>query len=358
MPCGSGGLLSFLFRTEKVRRTTGNTEGVTGPRCRNQDFRTNFRPLISHAFSDAEVWRKMMQGPQGWRKGKAGTVMTDIEREAIILNSAWGMIDGMVNWAMFVKNDRIEPTNLVFKTSYHQRLFIILLGDFLSEIRAFKGDPVPLGLIGAPSNARPSDLTFLFHLRQVCANPKLGGDAAGISAAIEIFADWLEGEFTARGVNLHTIDVVADLRVARHRYIKMCGDIAKHNLARLATNVGHLRKLLEAAGNPIGEQESYLAIESFFEWFHDDIFNYHSNQVAEFLNNIRWAIFEYLRPEFQRSWHLTEKATQDIPIYAYHVPADISEPLAYAMYWNLMNRVRAKPWVHRFIVSDSLKTRY
>jgi hypothetical protein len=200
--------------------------------------------------------------------------MNDIEREAIILNSAWRMIDGMVNWAMFVKNDRTEPTNLMFKTGQHQRLFIILLGDFLSEIRAFKNEPMPLGLNTAPSNARPSDLTFLFHLRQVCAAPKLGGDATGLSAATEAFTDWLEGDFIASSVNLHAIDIVADLRVARYRYIKMCGDIAKHNLARLATNVGHLRKLLEASGHAVSEQEAYLAIESFFEWFHDDKIHY------------------------------------------------------------------------------------
>ncbi|MBI4723614.1 MAG: hypothetical protein HY765_00885 [Rhodomicrobium sp.] len=268
------------------------------------------------------------------------------------------MIDGMVNWAMFVKSDRTERTNLMFETREHSLLFNILLGDFLSEVRAFKGKQVPLGLKTAPSNARPSDLTFIFHLRQVCTNPKLGADTTGLSAAIEAFADWLEGDFVASRVNLSAIHVVADLCVARYRYIKMCGDIAKHNLARLATNVGHLRKLLEAAGHPVSEQEAYLAIEDFFEWFHDNIFIYHSTQIAEFLNNIRWAIFDYLQPEFRRSFHLTEKVTPDFPIYSYRIPADIVEPVARAMYWDLMNRVRRKPWFHRFTTSDLFKRRY
>lgn len=284
--------------------------------------------------------------------------MNNIEREAIILNSAWEMIDGMVNWAMFVKNDRAEPDNLMFQTSAHSRLFAILLGDFLSEIRAFKGEPVPLGLKPVTSNARPSDLTFLFHLRQPCASPKLGANVSGLKTAIETFADWLEGEFTAPGVNLHAIAVVADLRIARYRYIKMCGDIAKHNLARLAANVGHLRKLLEAAGYPVNEQEAYLAVEGFFEWFQQDIFVYHSSQIAEFLNNIRWAIYDYLQPEFQRSWHLTDKATRDWPAYAYRVPPEITEPVAVAMYWDAMNRSRSKPYVQRFVIPEVLKRRY
>lgn len=284
--------------------------------------------------------------------------MNDIEREAIILNSAWEMIDGMVNWAMFVKNDRTELTNLMFQTSVHARLFVILLGDFLSDVRAFKGKLVPLGLKPAPSNARPSDLTFLFHLRQVCVTPKLGSDGSALARAVDDFATWLEGEFTATGVNLHTIDVVADLRVARYRYIKMCGDIAKHNLARLATNVGHLRKLLDQAGHPVSEQQAYLGVETFFEWFQQDIFIYHSGQIGEFLNNIRWAIYGYLQPEFRRSWHLTDRATADFPMYGYCVPSEIVEPVAVAMYWDVMNRSRSKPYVQRFVISPHMKTLY
>jgi hypothetical protein len=287
----------------------------------------------------------------------AVVTMNDTEREVIILNLAWEMIDGMVNWATFVKNDRTEPTNLMCKTSQHRRLFVILLGDFLSQVRAFRG-PVPLGLTAPSNNARSSDLTFLFHLRQVCAAPKLGEDAMGLSVATKAFADWLEDDFTASGVNLHAVDVVADLCVTRYRYIKLCGDIAKHNLARLETNVRHLRELLEAAGHAVSEQEAYLAVENFFEWFHDDIFIYHSSQIAEFLNNIRWAICEYLQPEFRRSWHLTEKATPDLPMYAYRFPAGIAEPVARAMYWDVMNRVRSGPRVHRFVISASFKQCY
>ncbi len=284
--------------------------------------------------------------------------MNSIERESIILNSAWEMIDGMVNWAMFVKSDHTRLTNLMFKTSHHQLLFIILITDSLSEVRAFRGNSVPLGLKPAPPNTQPSNLTFIFHLRQVCSDPILGAGATNLSEHIEAFGSWLEVEFEAAGVNLNAINIVADLQVARYRYIKTCGDIAKHNLARLATNAGHIRKLLKAAGHKVSEEEAYLAVKGFFNWFNDDIFLYHFSQIAEFLNNIRWAMFEYLQPEFQRSWHLTEKATPDFPVYGYRVPAEITEPLSRAMYWDLMNHVRAEPWVHRFIISEDSKQLY
>lgn len=63
--------------------------------------------------------------------------MNDTEREAIILNSAWEMIDDMVNWAMFEKTDKTELSNLWFPTCQHRQLFLILLADFLSLPRAF-----------------------------------------------------------------------------------------------------------------------------------------------------------------------------------------------------------------------------
>ncbi len=48
--------------------------------------------------------------------------MNETERESTILNSAWEIFDGIVNWAMFVKNDRTEPTKLTFEASQHSRL--------------------------------------------------------------------------------------------------------------------------------------------------------------------------------------------------------------------------------------------
>lgn len=283
--------------------------------------------------------------------------MNDLEQECIILNSAWATIDGMVNWAMFVKHDRTMPTNMMFETAAHAQLFNILLGDFLSELRAFKGQEIPLGLRAAPSNTRPSNLTFLLHLRQVCSEPKLGGNISALADAVEDFAQWLEAEFDAAGVNFSDINVVADLRVSRLRYLKICGDIAKHNLARLSTNVAHIRRILEASGHPVNEHEGYLAIRGFYDWFHNDIFIYHSSVIAEFLNRIRWAIFDYLGPEYARSWHRPEGAS--IPeLYAYAYPADCRDPMAQSMYWELMNRVRGRPWVHRFVVADSFKKNY
>lgn len=284
--------------------------------------------------------------------------MNDTERESIILNSAWEMIDGMVNWAIFEKTDKTELSNLWFPTAQHRQLFLILLADFLSQTRGYSGRPIPLGLLEPPSGARPSDLTFLFHLRQVCANPVLGSNVAGLRGAVEAFAEWLERDFLTKGVNLHGIDVVVDLTVSRLQYIRICGDIAKHNLARLEANTKRLRDLMANAGHPITESQGYLAIPTFNEWFADNIFIYHASHIAELLNNIRWEIYEYLQPEFRRSWHRKEGWSEMSPMYGYHVPPAIGEEIALAMYWDAMNRSRSRPYVQRFMIPAYAKTEY
>lgn len=285
-------------------------------------------------------------------------VLNDTEREAIILNGAWEMIDGMVNWAIFEKTEQTVMSNLWFPTSQHRQLFLILLADFLSQTRRFSGKPVPLGLQEPPRDTTPANLTFLFHLRQVCERPILGTDTSGLSAAVEQFAEWLEREFVTEGVNLHGIDTVIDLRVSRLQYIRICGDIAKHNLARLEANAKRLRDLLAAAGKLISQSEAYLTIPSFNEWFADNIFIYHASHIAEHLNNIRWEIYHYLQPEFRRSWHRKEGWTDLFPMYGYHVPAEIAEPIAYAMYWDAMNRSRSVPYVQRFTIPEYSKSEY
>jgi hypothetical protein len=76
-----------------------------------------------------------------------------------------------------------------------------------------------------------------------------------------------------------------------------------------------------------------LIIDEFYEWFHTNVFAYHSSAIAEFLNNLRWGIHDYLRREFLRSF------TREPGSIAYHFkyPAGSQHPTG--KYWNLMNDV-------------------
>jgi hypothetical protein len=94
-------------------------------------------------------------------------------------------------------------------------------------------------------------------------------------------------------------------------------------------------------------------LDEFYEWFHTNVFSYHASTIAEFLNNLRWGFYNYLVPEFRRSFERTGEYD-----YKFDIPSDIVSPLGRAMYWDLMNMVRAPPWFPRFTVTQSLKGRY
>ena len=98
-----------------------------------------------------------------------------------------------------------------------------------------------------------------------------------------------------------------------------------------------------------------LVLADFYQRFHTDILNYHSSTIAEFLNNIRWGIYEYLQPEFHGSivWE-----AGDTRMYGFTYPPDVTSKLAKECYWELMNEVRSPPYVRRFRVTKWLKLRY
>lgn len=278
----------------------------------------------------------------------------ETEREAIILNAVWGIINDMVNYGIFERFTRNSDVVLIFPKATHMRLFNILLADFLSLPHPRRNDPVPFNLPEPPSNAAPSDLTHLFYLKQLCADPKLGKDTIAIKRVVDEFSGWLESEAVVKKVWLPTIDTELDMKIGRIQFLKICGDIAKHNFTRLSQNVKRIQRILDAHGVQIDESQAYLVLPEFYEWFHTNIFACLASTIAEFLNNLRLEIFTYLEPEFARAYHSVEPE----PRYRYHIPTAITQPLAKGMYWELMNMVRARPYMQRFAVSPHLKKLY
>ena len=260
----------------------------------------------------------------------------------------------MVNYEIFEKNARQHNTNLMFNTSSHKRLFNILLGDFLSQPNEKRESRLPFDFPRPTSGERRSNYTFLFYLRKICEDPKLNPNVEGLRASLEGFSDWLEADSVIKDVWLSTINSKLDIRTPRIVFLRICGDIAKHNFSRLKTNVEKICRILKDNGVIINEGQGFLVIPDFYECFHTNLFSYHASTIAEFLNEIRWAIFNYLKPEFYRSFEQLEPE----PMYRYNYPADCQGELPRAMYWNLMNLVRTPPYFPRFTVSQSLKGQY
>jgi hypothetical protein len=278
-------------------------------------------------------------------------IFTQTELEVIVLKMVWDSIDEMVNYEMFAKLASIEDVTLMFKSMTHQRLFNVLLVDFLSQPRQW-----PFGL-GMPAAGVPtSERSILFHLKRVCLSPQLSpGNGMSIRSPLDALQQWLETECQIEKVWLPSINLETTINVKRVKFIKICGDIAKHSFGRLSRNVDAICEILKSNGAPIERDEGYLVLPDFYEWFHKDVFSYHSSALGEFLNNLRWGLYEYLQPEYSRSFSKDEPPSIK---YRYRYPLNCVNPIARSMYWDLMNAVRSKPYMPRFEVTRYLKMRY
>jgi hypothetical protein len=281
--------------------------------------------------------------------------LNSVEQEAVVLRAVWGMIDDMVNFAIFMPlGQSTRDTNLLPQTSQALRLFNILLGDFLSPLARKGRGGLPFGLRSPPEGARTSDLTFLFYLRGISADPQLAREPDRFARPVEAFSHWLEQPSFVERVWLPSIGVETDLSIERRTWIRICADIGKHTFARLEPNVAKIERIISEQYGPVEAGSGFLVLEEFWEWFHTNLFAYHASTIAEFLNEIRWGIFEYLAPEFERAF----QHGQPEPLYSFDVPQMITNPLARSMYWDLMNLCRSRPWFPRFTVTQSLKGLY
>ena len=278
------------------------------------------------------------------------TSYTDLEREVIVLKAMTDMIDDMVNYEMFEKIRHTRYMNLMFRSMTHKRLFNVLLVDLLSK--PMNDD---FGLTEFPEDASGSARTFLFYLRRISENPCLNITGTALADPVGVFSTWLDAECHVEKVWLPSVNIETTIRVPRILFIKICGDMAKHSFPRMNINARRLRKLLADNGHQIDIEQAYLAMPDFYQWFHADIFGYHSSAIGEFLNNIRLGIYEYLTPKFSRSYRKPDASSI---AYEFDIPDGCNSDLARSMYWELMNWARSAPYMPRFEVTEYLKMRY
>jgi hypothetical protein len=246
-----------------------------------------------------------------------------LEQEILVLKAVWDCIAEMVNYEIFLKPDQTTDVSMMPDTATHQRLFNILLDDFLSAPDANAFDlPKP------PKDCVSTDKTYLFYLKNVIAAPKLNPEGADhLKGPVQNFVDWLEADCTVEKVWFPSISVETNLTVKRIAFIRICGSIARHNFGRLTRNANELVAILKQNGVVVDDDQRFLILPEFYEWFHDSILNYHISALAEFLNNIRWGIYEYLYSEWCRSY--TRDPIPKFPErYKYIFPRDCQRPLA------------------------------
>lgn len=244
---------------------------------------------------------------------------------------------------MDISDNKLE-SEVKFKTRYHQRYFNIILLDILS-----KPDPA----IGRNEG-------YLDHLRSVCDSPSLGNteSISSLTSAVKLFHNWLDG-YVDYGNDpceakfwFPSIERAINLKVKRVEYIKICGNISKHNFSRLTHQCRIIVDIFKQNDVDIPIKDAMRTIDEFYNWYHDHLLSYHSTLIAVQLNDIRWGIYEYLLPEFSKSI-ICEKDLK----YRYRYPDELFEEYVKSLYWDLMNDIRGRPYAPRFCAPRHLKER-
>jgi len=209
--------------------------------------------------------------------------------EAIGLSVAFDALRDLVNHLLMDFLPLPDPGEMEvhFKSSSQRDLFYIRLLDFVHE----SGSKDLLG----------EKLSCLEILERAGANPRLSDPHAAkelADAAAEL-RGWLEliihPKFWLGG-----IDVNVRLSVTRLELLKIAGNQAKHNLARLTGVCWQVKKLLGQHGHDIPLAHIPFALDDFREHLGTNLFIYYGCWLAELMNNLTWALFHYVEPVYQR----------------------------------------------------------
>mgnify|MGYP000200424914 CR=1 FL=1 len=271
---------------------------------------------------------------------------TNGEKEILVLKATLEPINSMINYAMLDLHHSDPDSSILFKTEIHQKHFNILLLDFLkSKIYKIENNCVK-------------------SLKAILINPQYNETVEPLKQAVDDFDEWLEQEVEfekdgeTRKLWFPTIDCDIALKIKRKEFIEICGNISKHNPLALDRQAKLIQEIFSNNDISIELTQALLIMEEFYEQFHNDLLNYHGSTIAEFLNNIRWGIYEYLQPLYNISVKPYRDDNLKINSYRYAYPEDIKNPYIQNIFWDLMNDIRSKPYLPKFTVTKYLKMRY
>ncbi len=283
---------------------------------------------------------------------------SEIEQEAIVLSAVVSMVDDMVNHAIFCPLDeKRTDTNLLPQTAGSLRQFGTFLRDFLSPVTGKGGSPLPFDLPKPPRDGSKVDHTTLYYLKRVCEKPLIGTKIDHLSRIVQEFSDWLEAYAFVEEVWFGNISQKVDLRIKRIDFIRMSGDIGKHNFLRLAGQANTLRRILGDNNVEIDESDAYLALPDCWDWFHTHLLAYHASTIAEFLNNIRYAIRLYITPVALERYTVTGNV-DGLELFTFERPTEIVNRFAWAQFFELMQGSLRQPNFPPFSVARTMKMRF
>lgn len=264
------------------------------------------------------------------------------EQEAIGLCVCLEAIGDMANHALLTLRDvSVYPgeAEVIFKDRAHRDLFLIRLLDFAKE----PGGKQLTGVAGS----------CLAVLKAACGTKcfEISGSATEFKIAVDALESWLSYKKSIT-LWLPTLDINARIFISRLEFLNIVGNHSKHNLSRLTAVSREVSRFLSDHGYSVPAEQIPLALDDFREHLAENYYIYYSTWLAELLNNVRWGLQTYLSPTFERSYKAGPEASQ---AYCYQYPDTIKEDIPRQWFWRLMNNVRARPYLKRFVCARSLK---
>jgi hypothetical protein len=264
------------------------------------------------------------------------------EQEAIGLCVCLEAVGDMANHALLTLRDVSAypgEAEVIFKDRAHRDLFLIRLLDFAKE----SGCNQLTGVTGS----------CLAVLKAACVTKCFDIDesATDLRIAVEALESWLSYKKPIT-LWLPTLDINASISVSRLEFLNIIGNHSKHNLSRLTAVSREVARILSDHGYSVPEEQIPLALDDFREHLADNYFIYYSTWLAELLNNVRWGLQTYLSPTFGRSY---SAGPDDSQVYSYEYPDDIRGDIPRQWFWRLMNNVRARPCLKKFVCARYLK---
>lgn len=280
-------------------------------------------------------------------------VYTPLEKECAAFKGISEQIKSIVNYQV-ITLDHNDPDSFVgFKTELHQMYFNIMLLDF------FNFNMPDFGI-----SEKDKNRCALERILTIAKTPILNTNIAPLKEIVTSFQNWLEQDvkFIVEDKDLNlcffpTVDLEIPLKITRKEFIKICGNISKHNLFGLTRQGGLIQKIFKRSGHDLSSHDAILIMNDFYDIF-SPILGYHAGTITEFLNNIQWAIHEYLTPTYLKSKEEFWDKGLKLQRYKYIYPDEMNDPYMKDIFWSLMNDVRTGPYIPKFKSSEIRKRAY
>lgn len=266
------------------------------------------------------------------------------EVETFVLSSAIECIFGITNPTVINVLSSQYGNQVSFPTEMHQKFFFINLTDFVSPV---KKEFLPL-----------KGATIIESLVRVLERPILGtkeSSQKALRAAIA-FQKWLLHQIWVK-FYIAEIQKTVRIKVPRRFIIRFSGNRCKHRAIRLNQMAESISELMRSNNIYVSVEEAFLAFDSFFLKFYDDILTCQATTIVAKLLKIQAGIIEYLQPVMKKARIFPKKPKGPMD-YSYKIPKEIQGEFFKFLYYEILNFSAHRPSNHSIIVPWFFRKRW